>query len=622
MSTIDWIVLCTFTGFIVFYGAWKSRKTKSVDEYLRTGRSSSWWVVALSIMATQASAITFLSTPGQAYVDGMRFVQFYLGLPIAMIILSVTAVPIYSKLNVYTAYEYLEKRFDLKNRVLGSVLFLSQRGLAAGFTIYAPALVLSVILGWELNITIFLIGLMVIVYTTIGGSNAVNKTHVLQISVITIGMFAAFFMIYILLPKDISPIDAAYVAGKLGKLNAIDFSFNLNDRYTFWSGIIGGTFLMLSYFGTDQSQVQRYLAAKNITQSRMGLLVNGLVKIPMQFIILFIGAMVFVFFQFVTPPLFFNPVETEKVKSSSYSSEYSQLENEFESLQKQKREELRKMLEIRSGSHSRISDNAIEAPENVISNESSSDKSLQFKGDQISPSGRNDNHNYLQTSKVQSSTGFGQSSIMDVNKELDKISVREQELRSSAIEIIKKNNPEADTNDTNYIFISFVVNYLPVGLIGLLLAAIIAASMSSTSAELNSLASTSMIDIYKRMINKNAKDEHYLRFSKFATIGWGIYAIAFALLASELGSLIEAVNILGSLVYGTILGIFLVAFYTKKISGNSVFVSAIIAEGVVLYSYLFTSIPFLWYNVIGCLVVIILSFAINPLLGINSEVEN
>ncbi|HEX9251109.1 MAG TPA: hypothetical protein VF870_02655, partial [Ignavibacteriaceae bacterium] len=271
MSTIDWIVMCGFTGFIVFYGAWKTRKTKDVDDYLRTGKSSSWWVVALSIMATQASAITFLSTPGQAYVDGMRFVQFYLGLPIAMIILSITAVPIYSKLNVYTAYEYLEKRFDLKNRVLGSVLFLSQRGLAAGFTIYAPALILSVILGWELNLTIILIGILVIIYTSIGGTNAVNKTHVLQITIITIGMFAAFFMIYIHLPKDISVIDAAYIAGRMGKLNAIDFSFNLSDRYTFWSGIIGGTFLMLSYFGTDQSQVARYLAAKNITQSRMGL---------------------------------------------------------------------------------------------------------------------------------------------------------------------------------------------------------------------------------------------------------------------------------------------------------------------------------------------------------------
>lgn len=542
--------MCSFTGFIVIYGAWKTRRTKNVDDYLRTGRSSSWWVVALSIMATQASAITFLSTPGQAYVDGMRFVQFYLGLPVAMIILSITAVPLYSKLNVYTAYEYLEKRFDLKNRVLGSVLFLSQRGLAAGFTIYAPALVLSVILGWELNTTIILIGAMVIIYTSVGGTNAVNKTHVLQISIITVGMFAAFFMIYILLPKDISVIDAAYIAGKMGKLNAIDFSFNLNDRYTFWSGIIGGTFLMLSYFGTDQSQVARYLAAKNITQSRMGLLVNGLVKVPMQFIILFIGAMVFVFFQFVTPPLFFNPVETEKVKSGSYSQEYSQLETEFEILQDQKREKLRAMLD--------------------------------------------------------------ESSSENIKNELNTISKNEQVIKSNAKEIIKKNNPAADTNDTNYIFITYIVNYLPIGLIGLLLAAIIAASMSSTSAELNSLASTSMVDIYKRLINKNASDEHYLKFSKFATIGWGIYAIIFALLASELGSLIEAVNILGSLVYGTILGIFLAAFYTKKIKGNSVFISAIIAEAVVLYCFLFTSIPFLWYNVIGCLLVVMLSFILNP----------
>lgn len=541
--------MCTFTGFIVFYGAWKTRKTKNVDDYLRAGKSSSWWVIALSIMATQASAITFLSTPGQAYVDGMRFVQFYLGLPVAMIILSITAVPIYSKLNVYTAYEYLEKRFDLKNRILGSVLFLSQRGLAAGFTIYAPALILSVILGWELNVTIIIIGLMVILYTAIGGTNAVNKTHILQITIITIGMFAAFFMIYILLPKDISVIDAAYIAGRMGKLNAIDFSFNLNDRYTFWSGIIGGTFLMLSYFGTDQSQVARYLAAKNITQSRIGLLVNGLVKVPMQFIILFIGAMVFVFFQFVTPPLFFNPVETSKVKSGNYSSEYAHLEKEFENLQEVKREKIRGMI-------------------------GSSNKDFQ----------------------------------------MEDIKIKEQRIRDEAKSLIKKNNPNADTNDTNYIFINYIVNYLPIGLIGLLLAAIIAASMSSTSAELNSLASTSMIDIYKRLINKNGSDEHYLKFSKFATVGWGIYAITFALLASELGSLIEAVNILGSLVYGTILGIFLAAFYTKNISGNSVFVSSIIAELFVLYCFLFTSIPFLWYNVIGCMLVIILSLFLDMFL--------
>jgi len=604
--------MCGFTGFIVFYGAWKTRKTKDVDDYLRTGKSSSWWVVALSIMATQASAITFLSTPGQAYVDGMRFVQFYLGLPIAMIILSITAVPIYSKLNVYTAYEYLEKRFDLKNRVLGSVLFLSQRGLAAGFTIYAPALILSVILGWELNITIILIGIMVIIYTSIGGTNAVNKTHILQISIITVGMFAAFFMIYIMLPKDISVIDAAYIAGKMGKLNAIDFSFNLNDRYTFWSGIIGGTFLMLSYFGTDQSQVARYLAAKNITQSRMGLLVNGLVKVPMQFIILFIGAMVFVFFQFVTPPLFFNPVETEKVRSGSFSKEYSQLENEFEILQNHKREKLRAMLEESSRPSLSSNENIKnERSRDVISNESSSEKSLQDSKNQISPSGRNDNMNYPELT-IHTISGSIQSSNSNVKNELNIIVIKEKELRNAAKDIIKKNNPNADTNDTNYIFITYIVNYLPIGLIGLLLAAIIAASMSSTSAELNSLASTSLIDIYKRLINKNGSDAHYLKFSKYATVGWGIYAIIFALLASELGSLIEAVNILGSLVYGTILGIFLVAFYTKKISGNSVFISAIIAELVVLYCFLFTSIPFLWYNVIGCLLVFSLSLILNP----------
>jgi len=555
--------MCAFTGFIVFYGAWQTRKTKDVDDYLRSGKSSSWWVVALSIMATQASAITFLSTPGQAYVDGMRFVQFYLGLPIAMIILSITAVPIYNRLNIYTAYEYLEKRFDLKNRVLGSVLFLSQRGLAAGFTIYAPALILSVILGWELNITIIIIGVMVIIYTTVGGTNAVNKTHILQMIIITTGMFAAFFMIYLLLPKDISVIDAAYIAGTMGKLNAIDFSFNLNDRYTFWSGIIGGTFLMLSYFGTDQSQVARYLAAKNITQSRMGLLVNGLVKIPMQFIILFIGAMVFVFFQFVTPPLFFNPVETTKVKSGNYSSEYSELENKFELIQQEKREYLRSMLD-----------------------------------DQ------------------------GTEKNSGTEKKLADLRMQEKEIRSEAATVIKKNNPYADTNDTNYIFITYIVNYLPVGLIGLLLAAIIAASMSSTSAELNSLASTSLIDIYKRLIKKNASDAHYLKFSKYATAGWGIYAITFALLASELGSLIEAVNILGSLVYGTILGIFLVAFYLKRISGNSVFVSAIIAEAVVLYCFIFTSIPFLWYNVIGCLGVILLSLIFHPFFIDKKQAEN
>jgi len=558
MTTLDWVVMCGFIGFIVLYGTWKSRNTRDVDTYMRAGKTSQWWLVALSIMATQASAITFLSTPGQAYVDGMRFVQFYLGLPIAMIILCITAIPVYNKLNVYTAYEYLEKRFDLKNRMLGSALFLTQRGLAAGFTIYAPALILSVILGWEMNVTIIIVGAMVILYTTVGGTVAVNKTHFLQMIIITVGMFSAFFVLMTLMPKDVSIIDAAYVAGKMGKLNAIDFSFDLSNRYTFWSGIVGGTFLMLSYFGTDQSQVQRYLAGSSVTQSRLGLLTNGLVKLPMQFIILFIGAMVFVFYQFVTPPLFFNPVEEAKVKSGQYSTEYESVEKDFQQLHTNKQSEIKKLISsIDNGNENQIK----QQTENVVESQK-----------------------------------------------------KANELRLQAAEIIKKSDPSADTNDTNYIFISFVINFLPVGFIGLLIAAILSASMSSTSAELNALASTTVIDFYQRLYKKNASDSHYLKVSKTATVFWGIYAILFALLAKELGSLVEAVNILGSLVYGTILGIFLTAFYLKRVSGTPTFLAAIIAELLVLYCYFFTDIPFLWYNVIGCLVVVGGAFIVNSII--------
>ena len=564
MSNLDWIVLCGFTGFVVLYGTWKSRNARNVDTYIRAGRTSKWWLVALSIMATQASAITFLSTPGQAYVDGMRFVQFYLGLPIAMIILSITAVPIYHKLNVYTAYEYLEKRFDLKNRMLGSALFLTQRGLAAGFTIYAPSLILSVILGWEMNFTIIVMGTMVIIYTTVGGTVAVNKTHFLQMIIITVGMFAAFYVLMSLLPKEVSFIDAAYVAGKMGKLNAIDFTFDLSNRYTFWSGIIGGTFLMLSYFGTDQSQVQRYLAGSSIKESRLALLTNGLVKVPMQFIILFIGAMVFVFFQFVTPPLFFNPVEEAKVKSSSYGDEYKLIEKEYTEIQDKKQTELKALI-------------------------SSIDR-----GDE-------------EKSKAQTEI------VIEQQKKAD-------ELKRRAVEVIKKSDPNADSNDTNYIFLTFIINFLPIGFVGLLIAAILSASMSSTSAELNALASTTVIDFYKRLIKKDAADHQYVKVSKIATVFWGIYAIVFALFAKELGSLIEAVNILGSLVYGTILGIFLTAFYLKKVTGTPTFLAAVIAELLVLYCFLFTEIPFLWYNVIGCLVVVVVAFLLSRFFKVSVRV--
>jgi Na+/proline symporter len=558
MRPLDWILLSSFLAFVVAYGVWKTRGKKDIQGYFLANRSTPWYAITVSIMATQASAITFLSTPGQAYVDGMRFVQFYFGLPIAMVILSITAVPIFHKLKVYTAYELLEQRFDLKNRVLGSILFLIQRGLAAGFTILAPALIISVILGWDFRLTIFMTGGLVIIYTAAGGTEAVTKTHLLQLTIVTAGMGAALFMVFHRLPPDISFSSAVHVAGKLGKLNVINFVFNWKDRYNFWSGLIGGGFLALSYFGTDQSQVQRYLTGRSIAQSRLGLLANGVFKVPMQFIILFIGAMVFVFYQFVTPPLFFNPVESANIRDSSYGQAYSKLETGFNRLNGEKQDQIRKMLA------------AIEA--------------------------RND---------------------ADVDSALQKIRrTRESEagVRQEAIQLIKKRNPLAETNDTNYIFLSFVTHFLPAGLVGLIMAAILSASMSSSSAELNALASVTVIDIYKRLCKRNASDRHYLLVSKLATVFWGLYAISFAQFANHLGSLIEAVNIMGSLFYGTILGIFLIAFYFKNVRGHATFFAAIITELTVLACYFFTEIPYLWFTVIGCVILISLANILNPLL--------
>ena len=554
MSPFDWIILGSFLLFVVSYGYWKTRGKKNLDDYLLANKTTPWYTITLSVMATQASAITFLSTPGQAYMEGMEFIHLYLGLPIAMVILCKTAVPLFHKLKVYTAYEYLEQRFDLKNRTLGSLLFLIQRGLAAGFTIFAPALIISVILGWDIHITIFMIGTLVIVYTASGGTDAVNKTHKLQMIIITVGMGAAFVMIFRLLPSDISFLDAAHIAGKMGKLNVINF--NLSDQYNIWTGLIGGTFLALSYFGTDQSQVQRYLSGRSVAQSRMGLLANGVLKIPMQFIILFMGTMVFVFYQFVVPPLFFNSVETAKVKNSSYSDAYKQLELDHNQVHLAKQDQIRDMLAaIESGSDSEID-----------------------------------------------------SAAQRVNESHDS----EKEIKKEAIELIQKTDPEADTNDTDYIFLSFVIDYLPAGLIGLILAAILSASMSSTSAELNALAAITVIDIYKRIFKKNGSDKQYLFVSKLATVFWGLYAIAFALFADHLGSLVEAVNRLGSLFYGTILGIFLVGFFIKKIGGHATFIAAILAELTVLTCYFFTSIPYLWFNVIGSVVLVVIACVINP----------
>ncbi len=564
MSLIDWLVLISFLSFVVIYGIWKTRGKKDIKGYLLANRNAPWYMVTISIMATQASAITFLSTPGQAYTDGMQFLQFYLGLPIAMIILSITAVPIFHRLNVYTAYEYLEQRFDLKNRILGSVLFLIQRGLGAGFTILAPSLIISVLLGWNIELTIFIQGIIVILYTTVGGTDAVNKTHFLQMIIITFGMFAAFFMIIHSLPADVSFLDATKIAGKMGRLNVITFDFDFKDRYTFWSGIIGGTFLALSYFGTDQSQVQRYLTGSSIAQSRIGLLANGIVKIPMQFSILFLGAMVFVFYQFAVPPLNFNPVETANIKNSIYTEDYKNLESEYAQVHQEKQNKLREMLDAEhSGDNSKYS-----------------------------------------------------TALTEVQKSRQK----ELDIKEEAAGLITKADPGADTNDSNYIFLTFVITILPAGLIGLVLAAILSASMSSSSAELNALASTTVIDIYKRLINPKASEKQYIMVSKLATIFWGFYAIGFALFANRLGTLIEAVNILGSLFYGTILGIFLIAFYFKKLNGSATFYSALIAELIVMSCYLFTSIPYLWFNVIGCVITIVLAHIFNSMFNRNENI--
>ena len=561
MRPLDWILLSSFLGFVAVYGIWKTRGKKDIHAYFLAGKSTPWYLITISIMATQASAVTFLSTPGQAYVDGMRFVQFYFGLPVAMVILSITAVPIYHRLKVYTAYEFLEQRFDLKNRVLGSILFLIQRGLAAGFTILAPALIISVILGWDFRLTIFLTGGLVILYTTAGGTEAVYKTHLLQMGIVTAGMAAALFMVFHRLPPDISFGNALHVAGKLGRLNVVNFAFDLKDRYNFWSGLIGGAFVALAYFGTDQSQVQRYLTGRSVAQSRLGLLANGAVKVPMQFIILFIGAMIFVFYQFVTPPLFFNPVETAHVKNGAYGEAYAKLETDFGRLSSEKQGQLRDMLAA------------------------------------------------METRKDEDLAG--------VMQKLRRTREAEAGLRKEALELIKKQDPLAETNDTNYIFLSFVTRFLPAGLVGLILAAILSASMSASAAELNALASVTVIDIYRRLGRKGATDRHYLLVSKLATVFWGLYAIAFAQFANHLGSLIEAVNIMGSLFYGTILGIFLIAFYFKRIRGNATFVAALIAEVTVLACFFFTKIPWLWFNVIGCVILVSLAGIMNPFLPKN-----
>jgi Na+/proline symporter len=553
MNTLDWCILFGTLIFIVLYGTWKTRGNKNIDGYLKGDNSMRWWMMGVSIMATQASAVTFLSTPGQAIEDGMRFLQFYFGLPIAMVIISITMVPIYYKLKVFTAYEYLESRFDLKTRLLAAILFLILRGLSAGITLFAPALVLSTILGWPTPVTTILIGSLVIIYVTAGGTKAVSLTQRQQMAVIMGGMILAGILAYTMLPKNISFPDTVKLAGSLGRMNIINTEFNLNDRYNIWSGLIAGTFLFLSYFGTDQSQVSRYLSGTSITESRLGLIFNGLLKIPMQFMILFIGVLVFVFYLFNQPPVFHNVVLKERAQQTPQGQQLRAYEQQYDALYAEKRQSVDRLVEAIQH------DDAAQV--NVLKEE--------VKG----------------------------------------FEARERVLRDSVRSTIATAVPGAKVQDRDYIFLNFVLQHLPNGIIGLLLAVIFSAAMSSMAGELNALASTTTVDIYKRSLKSQASDKHYLRASQGFTILWALLAMVFAMLATFAENLIQFVNIVGSLFYGTILGIFLTAFYLKRVQSNAVFWAAIIAEGVVLFCYYSfrEDIAFLLYNVIGCGVVIILS---------------
>lgn len=565
MSLPDWIVLGLTLFCIVLYGMWKSGNNKNIDQFLMGNRSLPWYHVGFSVMATQASAITFLSAPGQAYSDGMRFVQFYFGLPLAMIVLCITFVPIFHRLKVYTAYEFLEQRFDLKTRALTAFLFLVLRSLSTGVAIYAPAIILSTILNINTVYTTLFIGGLVIFYTVYGGSKAVSYTQLLQMSIIFAGMFLAGILVVHLLPQGVGFTHAIKMAGKLGRMNVIDWKFDWDNRYNVWSGLIGGFFLQLSYFGTDQSQVGRYLTGSSVGQSRLGLIMNGLIKIPMQFLILLIGVLVFAFYQFNRPPMFFNNYEVDKVKQSSYATQYNYLDQQYTQAFEQRKAKANNLL------------TAIDSK--------------------------------------------NQGQIDHAQDDLKLADMQARIIRQDAIALMKKNNAAADDNDTNYVFLTFVKQYLPKGLVGLLIAIIFLASMGSTASALNSLASTTVIDIYKRTINKDASDRNYLLVSRLATVFWGVVCVIMALYASKLGNLLEAVNQLGSYVYGTVLGVFVVAFYMKRINGTSVFIGAIVSEAAILYLGLSKTVAYLWLNPIGCFLVMIVAYIMNKTISQKSPVE-
>ena len=551
MELVDWIILLSTLIFIVTYGIWKTRGSQNIKDYVLGGKEANWVTIGLSVMATQASAITFLSTPGQAYHDGMGFVQFYFGLPLAMVVIILVFIPLYYRLNVQTAYEFLENRFNAKTRTLTAVLFLIQRGLSAGITIYAPAIILSAVLGWPLKLLVVGIGGLVILYTVSGGTKAVNVTHKQQMFVIIGGMLVALYMIISGLPSEVSFADALTIADQSGKLKVLDFSLDPNNRYTFWSGITGGFFLALSYFGTDQSQVQRYLSGKSKRESQLGLAFNGIFKIPMQFFILFVGVMVFVFYQFNATPIHFNPAARAALRAPEYQVEYEALSNELAGIQKEKQQLQMQYLEVNN--------------------------------------------------KVKTTI------IVLLKSEIQKLDIRENELRNRAKELVARADPSIASNDKDYVFIHYILNNLPVGLIGLLLAVILSAAMSSTASELNALGTITTLDIYKRHVTASKTPGYDLKLSKGFTLLWGIIAIMIASVASLFENLIQLVNIIGSIFYGNVLGIFLLAFFFKRIQGKAVFYAAIITQILVVLVFYVDLMSYLWLNLLGCALVILLA---------------
>jgi Na+/proline symporter len=551
MRTLDWVVLASTLTSIIAYGLYRSRGSDTVDRYLLAGKTMPWYAMALSIMATQASAITFLSTTGQSFVDGMRFVQFYFGLPIAMIVICATVVPIFHHAKVYTAYEYLEQRFDSKTRALAGAIFLLQRGLSAGLTIYAPAIVLSLILGWPERLTTSLMGLLVVTYTVLGGIKAVTWSDVQQMCVIFLGLVIALITVFVLLPAQVSVGDAVFLAGAAGRLNAVTTHFDWADRFNIWSGLLGGTFLFLSYFGCDQSQVQRYLTGRSIAQSRLSLLFNAVAKIPMQFFILFIGAMVFVFYLFTPAPLLFRGLELERIRGTAA---FAPIQNDYDRAYQQRRA-----------------------------------AALALAGDHRSGDSAS------QSADV--------AAFRAAQRDID-------DARARAATLVERTGGEAGFSDTNYIFLSFVTRFLPTGIVGLVIAVVFAATMSASSGEINSLATVSVVDIYRRYVHRTGSDHHYLMASRWATLFWGIYAVLFAGFAGRLGSLIEAVNKVGSLFYGTLLGCFVLALGFRRVRGTACFIGMVVGECAILATSTFTRISWLWYNPIGAAVVVVTALAI------------